>query len=265
MISKRTAFTLVAALAAIVALAASDGAGAAAGRVATDGVSITAQTRYTPSSLPRQRFAPIRVQGRLAVGSRGSGLDNPLTRMKVSLAQDRLRLRTAGLGVCPAQRLAETSTAEARRRCAGALVAGGKVTAGFMPEGGGHLSLSAPLSVFNGPPEDGSPTILIHAFAAPLRETYVVPATLIRGAGGRAGLHFQVDIPEIAGGRGYLASTSINVARTWRHRGRPVSYVSARCPNNEMDAHGRFDFAEGTIIAGVLTDYCAIRRPSRRR
>ena len=149
---------------------------------------------------------------------------------------------------------------QARRRCRSALVATGQIRAAIEPPDGGRFTVSTPLSVFNGPRIDGGPSVLVHAhLAAPWRETHVLSLPILPGRRDR-GFNVKVDIPELAGGYGYLIGTSLRVHRLYRHRGRRLSYAMARCPDHFLAAQGRFEFADKSAFAGTLFKYCAKRR-----
>ena len=68
------------------------------------------------------------------------------------------RLSAGGLPTCAAERVAHAGAAEARQICPGAIVGSGRVEV----QVGGATAGSA-LTLFNGPPQEGNPTVVLHA------------------------------------------------------------------------------------------------------
>jgi hypothetical protein len=114
-----------------------------------------------------------------------------------------------------------------------------------------------PLTLFNGPPQNGNPTVLGHARAPfPISETYVIVAPIEKRRGGIYGYRTSFDIPRIAGGFGSLTRIDAKIGRSYRSGGRKLSYVSARCSDYILQTRGFFGFADGTIIYGSAFKTC---------
>ena len=238
--------------AAIVPIAGS--AGAATVRVGT--LVLHADGGFEPRVLPKRKFAPIRFQGYGQIDETNGSVPPALQRVKLEFDRDG-RLTTAGLPVCPQSRLEGSTTAQARRRCRGAIVGTGHVAATVTLAGLARFDLKVPLTLFNGPRHDGSPTVLGQARAPfPLSETYVIVAPVKRVHHGIYGYSSEFEIPPIAGGLGSLTRIDANIGRRYRSGGRRLSFVSARCSDSVMQTRGVFDFADGTVIYGSVFKTC---------
>ncbi len=240
------------------ALCALGGAGAANGAlVIVNGIVLHADGGYQPHSLPRHRFAPIHFQGHFDIAARGGGEPVRLEQAVIDFDRDG-RLNSGGLPRCPAERVASVGTAEARRVCAGAIVGTGRVEAAI-GLGGTTVRAAAPLTIFNGPRRNGDPTVVLHArTTVPTPQTYaiVVPIERRRGA---FRYRATLDLPPIAGGLGVLTRVEAEIGRRFGAGGKRRSYVSARCSDGILRTHGRFTFADGTIVDGAVEKACTPR------
>lgn len=220
---------------------------------------VHADGEFAPRVLPRHRFAPIHFQGYGQIRETNGSVPPPLEHVKIEFDRDG-HLTTAGLPTCPASRLEGATTAQARRRCRDAIVGTGHVAAAVTLAGLARIDLKVPLTLFNGPPRDGHPTVLGQARAPfPISETYVLVAPIERIHSGVYGYRTEFDIPPIAGGFGSLTRIDAKVGRRYRFGGRERSYVSARCSDYILQTRGYFSFADGTVIYGSAFKACTPR------
>ena len=78
-------------------------------------------------------------------------------------------------------KLEGTTPAQARKRCAGALVGKGTGKALVTMPGQAPFKISSPLSFFNAPPTGGKPTLIAHAYeTVPAPKTLLVPIVIER-------------------------------------------------------------------------------------
>jgi hypothetical protein len=253
----RRSILALAALLAVVGVLASGYAGAATVRVGK--LVLTADGSYHPQTLPRRAYAPIHLQGYGRVTTTDGSVPPALEHVKVDFDRDG-KLTTTGLPVCPPSRIEVTTVSGARQRCRGAIVGRGHVGATIsLP--GLDLKVRSPLTLFNGPPRNGNPTVVAHAqTTVPIFESYVVVAPIERRRG-TFGYRSSFDIPPIAGGLGSLTSVDAKIGRRYRFRGSKRSYLSARCSDRILQAQGYFSFADGTVVYGSVFKVCRIRRP----
>jgi hypothetical protein len=240
---------------AVVAALVAGGAGAAL--VETGDIVLRADGSFEPRALPRRRFAPIEFQGHLDVARRGGG--SPVALQRVVLGFDRDgRLDVGGLPTCPAERVAAASTEEARQLCRGAIVGTGHLEA-LVSLSSGPVPASSPLTIFNGPPEAGHPTVVVHArTTVPAVQTYAIVVPIERRPG-EFRYRATLDVPPIAGGLGAITHVDARIGRRFGAAGQRRSYVSARCSDGILRTLGGFHFADGTLIEGAVEKFCRAR------
>ena len=212
---------------------------------------------FQPNALPRQKFVPIDFQGHFDIAAKGGGKPVALESAVIDFDRDG-RLSVGGLPVCPAERVAQASTAQARRACAGAIVGTGDIGASIdLPEG--RVSGTAPLTLFNGPPQDGNPTVILHAHTDfPATETFAIVVPIERRPGAFR-YRATLVLPPIAGGNGAITHVGVRVGRRFSAGGQRRSYVAARCSDGVIRTHGRFSFADGTVVDGSVEKFCRAR------
>jgi hypothetical protein len=230
--------------------------GAATVRVGT--LVLHADGSFQPRLLPKHTYAPIRFQGYGEIKTTDGSTPPALEHVKLDFDRDG-HLTTAGLPVCPPSKLAGATPAQARNRCSGSIVGSGHLAAAVSLAGFARITLSSPLTIFNGPRRNGDPTAILHAQAPfPVSETYVVVAPIERRSG-IYGYRTEFDIPSIAGGLGALTRIDAKIGRVYRAGGVERSYVSARCSDYILQTQGYFSFADGNIIYGSVFKTCSPR------
>jgi hypothetical protein len=223
-----------------------------------DNLVLTADGGFTPRTLPRRAFAPIEFKGRASLRAVDGGIPVAVQRIVLDFDRDG-RLSTAGLRRCDPAPLAGTAPAQARAACRGAIVGEGRVAALIAQEGGAPLRTASALTIFNGPREAGHPTAILHArLATPAPQTFALTVPIVKRRG-EFRYRATIDLPPIAAGRGSLVHISATIGRRYRFRGLPRSYVSARCSDNVLQTHGRFLFANGSLVDGSIQRGCTFR------
>jgi len=236
------------------ALAASS---AAAALVEVDDVVLRADGGFTPQTLPRHRFAPIDFQGHVEISGRNGAGPPKLRQALIDFDRDG-RLSVAGLPSCSPESVAQESTEEARRTCRGAIVGTGHVEALISLESG-PVRAQAPLTIFNGPRQDGLPTAVLHArTTVPGTQTYAITVPIEQRRGGFR-YRARIKVPPIAAGFGAITHLDAKIGRSYDAAGSRRSYVSARCSDHILQTHGRFSFEGGTIIDGSVEKYCRFK------
>jgi hypothetical protein len=219
---------------------------------------LTADGTFTPHSLPRSTYVPINFKGHADLKAVDGGVPLPLQQLVLDFDRDG-RLTTAGLPVCQPASLQEATPEEARNRCPNAIVGTGHVSA--MISGGGQSPIlaSSPLTFFNGPRIEGKPSVVLHArITVPAVQNFVITIPIEK----RPGLfryRATLDLPPIAAGRGSLIHLDASIGKRYRSAGVERSYVAARCGDGIIRTHGRFTFADGTIIDGSVEKACTVR------
>jgi hypothetical protein len=233
------------------------GGGAEAAVVKVENIVLRADGGFQPRYLPRRRFAPIDFRGSVDITARSGGQPAALEQAVIDFDRDG-RLSAGGLPTCAAEEVSGDSPAQARAACPGAIVGGGRVQARIaLPTG--PITASSPLTIFNGSPEAGHPTVVLHAqMTVPATQTFaiVVPIERRRGA---FRYRATLDLPAIAGGLGAITEVKVKVGRRFSVGGQRRSYVSAHCSDGVLSTHGRFTFADGTIVDGAVEKFCRAR------
>jgi hypothetical protein len=236
---------------ALLLAASADGGGAL---VKVNDVVLRADGGFQPRSLPRRQFAPIDFQGHFDIAAKGGGKPVALEAVVIDFDRDG-RLNPGGLPFCPPERIANAGSAEARRVCAGAMVGSGHIRASIaLPNG--PVPVSSPLTIFNGPPQGGNPTVVLHAqITVPATQTLAIVVPIERRRG-EFRYRVTLDLPPIAGGLGAVTHVDVDVGRRFSVGGQRRSYVSAHCSDGILRTHGRFSFADGTVIDGSVEKAC---------
>jgi hypothetical protein len=231
---------------------------ATAALVRVNGLVLRADGGFTPRELPRREFAPIDFQGHADIRSTAGGVPTALQRVALDFDRDG-RLTTAGLPACAPSAIESATPAQARATCPRAVVGTGRVEALIAREGAPPLEVGSPLTLFNGPRQNGAATAVFHAqVTAPVVQTFAVVVPIQRRSGAFS-YRATTELPPIAGGRGALTHIEVKVGKRYSSGGVKRSYVSARCSDNVLETRGRFSFADGTVIDGVVMKPCQAR------
>jgi hypothetical protein len=241
--------TLAALLAAAVA--------ADAALVEVNSIVLHADGGFQPRSLPRHRFVPIEFEGFFDIAAK-TGLKPPvLEEVVVDFDRDG-RLSAGGLPICSPDQVANASPAEARRICHAAIVGTGRIEA-VVETASGPAPASSPLTIFNGPPQNGEPTVVLHARSGAGNDQTIAIVVPIERRPGEFRYRATLVFPPIDHGLGSITHVEVQVGRRFVAGGRKRSYVSAHCSDGILRTHGRFRFAEGTIIDGSVEKACTPR------
>lgn len=242
-------------LAMVATLAAAAGAEEAVVKV--NDIVLRADGGFQPRTLPRDDFAPIAFRGHVDVAAKGGGRPPALEKAVIDFDRDG-RLSAGGLPVCQPGSVANAGTPEARQACAGAIVGSGRIAA-IVDLPGGAVQIGSPLTVFNGPRQEGRPSAILHArITMPSTQTFAIVVPIERRSGGYS-YRATLEVPQIAGGFGSLTHVGVKIGRRFSQGGVRRSYVSARCSDGILRTRGRFTFADGTIIDGNVEKGCTSR------
>ncbi|HSK50195.1 MAG TPA: hypothetical protein VK889_06820 [Solirubrobacterales bacterium] len=233
------------------------GAAADPALVETGNLVLRADGGFQPRTLPQRQFAPTVFRGWASVRTKDGSVPPPLRQVIVDFDRDG-RLDVAGLPTCDPARVAAAGPRQARRLCAAARVGTGRIRASV---GLGELVAPAniPLSLFNGPARNGGPTLIVHARVPfPFARSYAIVAPIERR---RGAFRYRVvlDLPSVDAGLGAISYIGVDVGRRFSAGGKQRSYTSARCAGGVLRTHGRFSFADGTVIDGAVEKACTQR------
>ena len=217
---------------------------------------ITTDGGFTPTTLPKHGFAPIRLHGYGNIATKDGSL--PPVLETVTLWFDKHgEVETQGLPTCSPGKLAATTTAQARKLCPGAIVGKGFGTAVVAFPDQPPIKASSAITLFNARPKHGNPVVLAHAhLTVPGPTTFVVPIEIQKVHAGRYGFKTVAKIPKIAGGSGIPLYARLSVGRKWKYKGKTLSFANAGCPDGRLQAKGQFRFKDGTFLQGSVFKTC---------
>ena len=217
---------------------------------------ITTDGGFSPTTLPKHGFAPIRLHGFGKIATE-DGSPPPVLETVTLWFDKHGEVETKGLPTCTPAKLKATTTKQARKLCPGAIVGTGfgKAVVDFPEQG--PIPASSPITLFNAKPIHGNPAVLAHAhLTVPGPTTFVVPIEIQRVHAGRYGFKTVAKIPKIAGGFGIPLYARLSVGRTWTYKGKKLSFANAGCPDGRLQAKGQFRFKDGTFLQGSVFKRC---------
>jgi hypothetical protein len=225
-------------------------------KIEIDKTVVSATASISPRALPSDGNVPVEV-GSVTRIKTTDGSQPPTLKQLVFIFDKNGTVDTKGLPVCTAARLAGTTPAAARKRCAGAIVGEGVGRAEVRLPGQAPVEMTTPLTFFNAPPEGGRPTLIAHAYETiPTPKTLLVPFSIERIHHGRYGFRVTIQLPEIAEGYGAATLAKASVGKTWKRGGKTVGYTNAHCSGGRLQVHGTLSFTDGSFFPGTLTSPC---------
>ena len=222
--------------------------------VRTAGLELKADGEFTPHELPRNRPAPVEIEGKASIRSLVGGPPPELEQLIVEFDRDG-RLSSSGLPTCAPGSIEGIGVDAARRKCKGAIVGEGMVGAQVLSEGR-WIRVTGELTLFNGPPGGHLATVVAHAQPVSLPDEIYVVTIPVDRIKGDFRYRATVEVPEIFNGTGVLTDAKAKIGRRYRFKGRQRSYASAQCSDGSLAVHGRLTFETGVVIDGTVEKYC---------
>lgn len=214
---------------------------------------------FSPKALPKSHDVPINIEGYAKIRTK-DGSHPPVLKTLTILYDRHGHVETRGLPRCTVRQLENTDVKTARRKCPKAIIGRGNGRAIILFPDSRPIPAKSPLTIFNGPKFRGDPTVIAHAYlTVPVPTTFTVPVRIERIKKGRYGYRTEAKIPEIAGGYGSPVYGKLKINRRWRHRGKRLGFVNARCVGRRLQARGFFTFDDGTNLQGTLFNRCRPR------
>ncbi len=240
----------------VVALLATGGVALATIVLRAGPIEVVAEGGFTPTTLPKHKTAPITLHGEGHIAATDGGLP-PILKTLTVWYDKHGAVVTKGLPYCTKNKLAATTSATARKVCAGSIVGEGYGTALIAFPEQKPFKASSPITIFNAPPHDGNPTVLAHAYlSVPAPTTYIVPVEIQKVHAGPFGFRTEAKIPRIAGGAGIPLEGRLTIGKRWTFKGQKLSYANASCPAGKLQAKVETEFNEGTKLNGIIFKHC---------
>jgi hypothetical protein len=219
---------------------------------------VSATADISPRTLPARGGAPVDVASVTRIKTL-DGSQPPTLKELVFLFDKHGFLDTKGLPTCAPAKLADTTSQLARKRCPGAIVGEGVGKADVRLPGQAPITISAPLTFFNAPPQGGMPSLIAHAYETiPVPKTFLVPIAVERINQGRYGFRAAIQMPEIAGGYGAATLAQATIGKTWKRGGKTVGFANAHCSGGRLQVYGTLRFTDGSFFPGTLTSPCHV-------
>lgn len=217
---------------------------------------VSATATLEPRELPARGGAPVKLSSVTRIGTKDGSQPPSLASIVFELDKHGF-VDARGLPVCTTAKLEGTTPSEARKRCAGSLVGKGTGKARVALPGTAPVTVTSPLSFFNGPRVGGMPSLIAHAYETiPAAKTLLVPIAIERIKHGRYGYRADVEIPEIAGGYGAATLAEATIGVTRKRKGEAVGYINAYCSGGRLQVHGSLSFRNGDFFPATLASPC---------
>ena len=253
--------TLIAGLAVLVATAIVASvaiAGPVGAPVATkDGNSQAVGSVITPKKLSKTDFGPaaLEVTTKLTTTA-SSGVPNPTVNVVIDFDKN-AKIFTKGIPTCDPAKLQSTSTEVALQQCGKAKIGGGTAEA-LIPVGERIVPALQTVTAFNGVPQGGKPVVILHSYGTtPVQTTLVLVGTVTRTDKEGYGPRLDINVPLIAGGSGALIYFNTKIDKKYKYKGKPVSFLSAKCPNSKkLKTRSVFTFKDGETSNPTSSQSC---------
>ncbi len=237
--------------------------GAAAAQAITlriGNIIISGDGGFTPTTLPKNENAPIKLYGNAKFSTSDGTRPSPLRQLVLEFDKHGA-VETRGLPKCTEQKLIATTTARARAACSGAIVGKGFGTAVIELPEQRPIEASSALTLFNGPKLHGNPTVLGHAHLDyPAPTTYTIQIEIQKISNGRYGFKTVADFPRIANDYGSPLYGRLTIGKEWKYKGKTLSYANASCPDGRLQAKAAFTFKDGSFVQGTVFKPCKVRK-----
>lgn len=211
---------------------------------------------FSPTTLPKHGYAPIKIFGHGRI-STADGTTPPILKQLTFWFDKHGEVETRGLPACPKRKLIATTTRQARRNCSGSIVGTGSGEAVVNFPEQAPIPAKSPFTLFNAPPIHGNPAVYVHAYTTvggP--STYIVSVEIQRVNAGRYGFKTVANIPKIVNGYGTPLAGKLKIGKTWKYKGKTLSYINAGCPDGHLQGKVQALFKEGTLLQGTIVKPC---------
>jgi hypothetical protein len=221
---------------------------------------ITGDGGFSPTTLPKHENAPIKLFGHAKFSTTDGTRPSPLRQLVLEFDKHGA-VETRGLEKCSMGKLVATTTKQARKLCPDSIVGKGFGTALVeLPEQKG-IEASSPLTLFNGPVKHGNPTVLGHAHIDyPGPTTYVILIEIQKVNHGRYGFKTVANFPRIVNDYGSPISGRLTIGKTWKYKGKTLSYANAHCADGRLQAKAQFTFKDGSFVQGTVFKPCKVKK-----
>jgi len=248
---------LIPPMAALVAAIAATAAWAGPTVSGPDGNTQSIDSQIRPKKLSKTKLTPGSLEVRTLTTSTTDPNGVPVPAVHATIDFDRnARIYTKGLATCNSAKLQSQSTEVAERVCGKAKIGSGTAVAYL--RAGKVYEVPQTVTVFNGVPKGGKPTIILHTYGTtPLQVSLVLEGPVSNYNKEGYGPRLDLNVPLLAGGTGALKEFDVKIDKKWRYKGAQRSFIAAKCPNSKkLKARGKFDFRDGESLTAFSKQSC---------
>jgi hypothetical protein len=237
---------------------------ATAGAPATgkDGNSQSIDAVIAPKKLSKSTFQPasLKVTTKLTTSTAANGVPSPTTHVQIDFDKN-AKIFAKGYPTCDQSKLQNASTEIAERECKPAIIGKGSATV-KLPVGEQVFTVPAKVTAFNGKPQGGKPVILLHTYSTtPIQTVLVLNGPVLNYNKQGYGPRLELEVPKLAGGSGALTEFQVTINKKYRYKGKPASYISAKCPNSKkLKVRSVFTFLDGETVNPTDVKSCTQKK-----
>jgi hypothetical protein len=244
---------------AIAALSALTASVALAGPVVSgpDGNTQSIETTIAPKKLPKKTFAPasLKVVAKTTTTTAANGVPSPSTSAVIDFDKG-AKIFAKGLPTCDPSLLQNVSTEIAEQECGNAKIGEG-VAHALLPTGSRVYEIEQKVIAFNGVPQGGKPTVLLHSYGTtPIQVTVVLVGVVSNYNKEGFGPRLDVTIPLIAGGTGAIKDFTVKIDKKYKYKGKPASFINAECDNKKFKTRSVFTYKDGETLEALHSQSC---------
>jgi len=211
---------------------------------------------FTPKALPKKTFAPVTLN----LGGKFETKDGtqlpPLTEFVLE-ADKNIAIDVRGYPVCWAGQLLDRGPATPEVDCRTSILGKGSMTVSTAFPEQPPIVADAPAVAFNRGTSGGKTTLYVYAYLTqPITTAIVTTVKISKIHNGRFGTKAVATIPPIANYAGSITSFELTLNKGLKLKGKPFSFLSAKCPDGHLNAHSLAIFKDSTKAEAEVTRPC---------
>ncbi|HEX5609969.1 MAG TPA: hypothetical protein VFX45_07750 [Solirubrobacterales bacterium] len=221
-----------------------------------DGNTQSVDVKIAPKKLSKTAFTPasLQVTTKTTTTTHANGVPSPAIHAIVDFDKN-AKLYTKGLPTCDPGKLQNSSTEVAEQLCGKAKIGGG--TANALLPAGQVYTVNQVVTAFNGVPQGGKPTVILHTYGTtPIQTTLVLVGKVSSYNKEGYGPRLDLEIPKIAGGTGALIDFQVKIDKKYSFKGQKRSFISAKCTSGKLKARAAFTYLDGESLTALSTQPC---------
>ncbi len=192
----------------------------------------TLGSRILPTSLPRREAVPVTASIFADVKTADGTHPSALRELVIDVDKD-IRVNAKGYPVCESRPHYDVRNPEAAlKACGDAILSKGSAHFEIAFPEQDPITVTSPITVFNGGEKGGKVTLYIHVFITVPAPAAIATTVTISRKG--SGIHSVAKIPVVAGGSGSLLDFNFKLGKTYSYKGKRVGYFEAKCPDGNF-------------------------------